>query len=1745
MPAPKFERISKMISIQTNVNSLVAQQNLSVTSAFQSKTIAQLTSGYRINQSGDDAAGLAVANKFRSTVAELTQGVANGNDATAQLQIMDGGMSNISMILDRLKTLATQSASGTFTGSRVTVNSEFQNDLAEIDRQAQSIGLNSGGVFAKNLDVYLGSGSGSQSLQNGVVTLGLTQSAVDSQALGMKGMQAVNVVYAADGTNTGVSIGSTSTTSVQAIVGNTSGDNPNQEATAGYAALQFSGAGFSDAGKAQVSVNLAGVTDTTTLVAAINSAIQTAGNGITAAATAFKNANIVASVHTDSGGGQELAFSSSTSAFQVQAGDQMANALMGHVSIVGAGVAQGTAIAGTNATNVTGATTTDGLLTQGQTVKLVVTGGGLASPVTLQVNTSGVSKVSTSGAITDLETQFSGNALLAAAGLSMTGSPTAGGNLGFASAVGQAFNIQVTGDTANLLGLGSFSADAAGNADYTSVTAGAAYDATAVTGNAKTVGVADGLQVSLNGLAATALTTIDLTAGAHALAASLTSDATITGGAPGNSPGTVDITAANNKLNVTVINNGTVTNQAISLSTNTIASQGAAASTVMGGGAGAIVISAATTALNNSFMVAVDGGAAVKITLDAGSYATRALFLTQVQGKISASSLGATVTAAYADLAAPGDGLGALTLTSAHTAGVNSTVMVDVATTATQGTIAAGTLASSNGSLVAGTYTVSSALHNDKFMVSKDGAPAVEVTVAAGTTYNATTFLAAVDTATGMPAGVHASWDALNGNKLTLTSNTVASSTQVSSVAVSAATYASAGTVASTLATMKDDSSFVGFTTSALLHNNTFTVAANGAPAQDVTVTGTYTADKAGADAFLGDLNTALGLTSTGVTAGFDAVSGRLTLTSGSTGALSSVVLGAATYASKGTVRSTLASMKDDASFAGYDSTLTANSNMFTVTKDGGVAKDVTLNGTFAATKAGADGFLIALNSALGTASTGVTAGWDAATGNLTLTSGATGALSSVAVGTAHYTTSASSASSTVNAAYITGTHLDVTGTGDNKFNISVDGGASEEVTVGTTTYSNATTFLAAVQLGIDNNVNLVGKVTAGWDTTSGFLTLTANSTGAGSSITVATDAAAGSLFGTLHLSGTTSHGQAAAVNSGLTSIHLNASTSVTAGLAAASNTGLGQMHLDASTASAQGSNVAVNGGLAAFTLDAAVAANGNATHSNAGLATMGLTGIAGVLQFGATDGPASVASIAAQIQTALGIGNALVTVSNDYKISIASTTKGANSSVMLNATANSAYATLHLTSPVAVLGLNSSIADVVDNLNAQFAANGTAYQVAGLKAVATTADGTGSGNFITIQSNNSTQFRLNAVGVAAAATAATLSSTVTDASFSAATPLAVTLNTNDKIDVAVNGLVKQTIQVAAGSYTTASGGGSFLAAVQAAIAASVDPTNGLAGKVTAGWDTATRKLTLTSVATGTAARVTTSATSGNTGLANLGFGTGATSTGQLFSTTENTGFGVAGTTFVGAAPSSTGTSMSAFDAFGTSNSTAFTFSAMKYGSDKQALTFSATDSNGALETQTITLQNKAGANRAGVSIDTAVAYINQQLQQSTSNPALQKILAVKEVVSGAEQINFVSSLGNFTVGVAATANGDGLNAGVATQRISQMDGAGANMSVDTQAGGQAAVTALATAIAQLGAAQAAVGKGQNQLAYAVNLAQSQITNFSAAESQIRDANVAQQAANLSKAQVLSQASIAAMAQANSAPQAVLSLLRG
>ncbi len=171
-------------SIVTNVASMVAQENLRVNTDFQRQTINRLTSGYRINASGDDAAGLAVANKYRSDVAELSQGVRNANDGISTLQIVDGGLNNISKIMDRLKTLATQSGSTTFTGNRTMVNNEYQALLGEINRQASNIGLVSSGINNTLVEVYIGGGS---TVANAKVQVDLSGTAnrVDSTSLGI------------------------------------------------------------------------------------------------------------------------------------------------------------------------------------------------------------------------------------------------------------------------------------------------------------------------------------------------------------------------------------------------------------------------------------------------------------------------------------------------------------------------------------------------------------------------------------------------------------------------------------------------------------------------------------------------------------------------------------------------------------------------------------------------------------------------------------------------------------------------------------------------------------------------------------------------------------------------------------------------------------------------------------------------------------------------------------------------------------------------------------------------------------------------------------------------------------------------------------------------------------------------------------------------------------------------------------------------------------------------------------------------------------------------------------------------------------------------------------------------------------------------------------------------------------------------------------------------------------------------
>jgi flagellin len=128
-------------SVVSNISASNAQNNLNATSIGLQRSIMRLSSGFRINNAGDDAAGLAVANTYRSTQAVLNQGIRNANDGMSTLQIKDGALNNIGTLLDRLSTLATQSASASSTVNRTGLNAEFKDVVAEIAREANVAGM--------------------------------------------------------------------------------------------------------------------------------------------------------------------------------------------------------------------------------------------------------------------------------------------------------------------------------------------------------------------------------------------------------------------------------------------------------------------------------------------------------------------------------------------------------------------------------------------------------------------------------------------------------------------------------------------------------------------------------------------------------------------------------------------------------------------------------------------------------------------------------------------------------------------------------------------------------------------------------------------------------------------------------------------------------------------------------------------------------------------------------------------------------------------------------------------------------------------------------------------------------------------------------------------------------------------------------------------------------------------------------------------------------------------------------------------------------------------------------------------------------------------------------------------------------------------------------------------------------------------------------------------------------------------
>jgi flagellin len=180
------------LSILNNIPSLAAQNQLAITGAGLQKTLFRLSSGSRINSGADDAAGLAIADGLRANISALTQSSRNANDGTGKLQVADGALAQVTNLLNRAVTLATESATGTVSDAqRLALDNEFTAIKSEIDRIGSKTSFNGTAVFsATPTDVYL-----SDSTAGGSSTVSVVTQVVSSLGIGL-GANASNVLSA-------------------------------------------------------------------------------------------------------------------------------------------------------------------------------------------------------------------------------------------------------------------------------------------------------------------------------------------------------------------------------------------------------------------------------------------------------------------------------------------------------------------------------------------------------------------------------------------------------------------------------------------------------------------------------------------------------------------------------------------------------------------------------------------------------------------------------------------------------------------------------------------------------------------------------------------------------------------------------------------------------------------------------------------------------------------------------------------------------------------------------------------------------------------------------------------------------------------------------------------------------------------------------------------------------------------------------------------------------------------------------------------------------------------------------------------------------------------------------------------------------------------------------------------------------------------------------------------------------------
>ena len=211
------------LTINTNVASINAQRNLTQSQSALNQSLQRLSTGLRINSAKDDAAGLAISERFTTQIRGLNQAARNANDGISLSQTSESALSEVSNNLQRIRELAIQSVNATNSASdRAALNNEVQQRLSEIDRIASQTSFNG----LKTLDGSFGSASfqvGANvgetiavSLTTGVRTDQIGQIASQTAASRVDGNAFVaNEVSIAVGTNAATAVGTSASASAK------------------------------------------------------------------------------------------------------------------------------------------------------------------------------------------------------------------------------------------------------------------------------------------------------------------------------------------------------------------------------------------------------------------------------------------------------------------------------------------------------------------------------------------------------------------------------------------------------------------------------------------------------------------------------------------------------------------------------------------------------------------------------------------------------------------------------------------------------------------------------------------------------------------------------------------------------------------------------------------------------------------------------------------------------------------------------------------------------------------------------------------------------------------------------------------------------------------------------------------------------------------------------------------------------------------------------------------------------------------------------------------------------------------------------------------------------------------------------------------------------------------------------------------------------------------------------------------